>query len=185
MSNSSFCFTFSAEAALEDYTSDYTLQVLVGLLHDLYICRDFHDPWDCIHVIDCGCPLWCSKRCSSHCVRCHCRALSTLFFISDVRKAHFPLSAARKNELLPSAGELSSELLSLGHKLKQILFLTFRWLKGGNGCWTTCFSWGWHRLCPAHSPTVLPPMVDLPYHIVFLVTVIGFIPASFVTVKLL
>lgn len=163
---SSFCFTFFCRDGLEGYTSDYTLQVLIGYCMVYIFMQTFMIPGTVFMSLLAGALFGVFKGVALVVFTATAGA-SSCYFLSKMigRPIVFCLWPEKLSFFQAQVSWYLVVLFILGcpafllgtfgcHYLKANS-VTFRWPKGENGCWTICFSWGSHQLCPTRSSTLL------------------------------
>lgn len=202
-SNSSFCVTYEQSMEedfdiifllylfcrdhLEGYTSDYTLQVLVGYCMVYIFMQTFMIPGTVFMSLLAGALFGVFKGVALVVFTATAGA-SSCYFLSKMigRPIVFCLWP---DKLSFFQAQVSWDPHSCLHsrlcKSKQILFLNFQVAKRRERLLNYML---FLRVTPTLPNTFInfaSPIVDVPYHTFFLATVIGLIPAAFVTVRVI
>ncbi|GFZ17128.1 SNARE associated Golgi protein family [Actinidia rufa] len=152
---------------LESYTSDYTIQVLVGYCMVYIFMQTFMIPGTVFMSLLAGALFGVFKGVALVVFKRHCRCFFLLFPVQIDWAAPSFFSLARQACILPRTDV--SLLFQVAKRRTRLLnYMLFL------------------RVTPTFPNTfinVASPIVDVPYHIFFLATFIGLIPAAYVTVR--
>lgn len=158
-----------------------------GILHGLHLHANFHDSWYCFHVIACRIPLWSLQRCSFGCVHCYSRCIIMLFPVQVSWPAPCLLSMAWQAEFLSIPGELQlfpfHPILAVWTQNLKWIFVLNQVAKRRKGLLNYMLFLRVTPTLPNTFINVASPIVAVPFHIFFLATSVGLIPAAFVTVR--